>query len=129
MAVRELSELLGTMNPVLKPEPYVFTCGVRPPDCPVVVSVTEDEGLTAIVAQTDADRLGLSYEFVAAMITLQVHSELQAVGLTAAVATALAAESISCNVVAGFYHDHLFVGWDDRERALATLLKLSQASS
>jgi len=40
---------------------------------------------------------------------LTVHSDLQAVGLTASFARALADEGIACNVVAGARHDHLFV--------------------
>lgn len=125
MAITDLSVLLATMDPLLHGEPYVYTTGARLPDCPVVVTVAEDEGLTAVVRRPDADRLGLAYDYVAAMITLRVHSALEAVGLTAAVATALAGEQISCNVVAGFHHDHLFVAWDDRERALGVLRRLA----
>ena len=125
MAARDLDELLRSMRPVLRPDAYVFTVGPQLPACPVMVSVTEDGGLTAVVTQSDADQLELEYEYVAAMITLQVNSDLAAVGLTAAVATALANEQISCNVVAGYFHDHLFVSWDDRDRALITLGRLS----
>ncbi len=126
MAVSDLTQLLASMDPVLRAEPYVFTTGDRLPECPVVVCVVEDEGITAVVSQADADRLGLAYEFVAAMITLRVFSDLQAVGLTAAVASGLAEDAISCNVVAGFHHDHFFVGWDDRDRALEILRGLAQ---
>ena len=62
-----------------------------------------------------------------ARITLTVHSALEGVGLTAAVAGALAQAGIACNVVAGYHHDHLFVPWDRREEALAILQRLSQS--
>ncbi len=73
------------------------------------MTVREAEGVTVVLEQAEADRLRLDYDGVLAMVTLQVHSSLDAVGLTAAVATELTAHGISCNVVAGFFHDHLFV--------------------
>jgi hypothetical protein len=85
----------------------------------------EVEGITLIVRKETADRLNLPYAFVAARITLGVHSSLAAVGLTAAVATALAKEGISCNMVAAYYHDHVFVESKDLARALIVLTKLS----
>ena len=62
-----------------------------------------------------------------ARISLTVQSDLAAVGLTAAFARALAAEGISCNVIAGVHHDHLLVPWDRRDDAMATLRRLSDA--
>jgi hypothetical protein len=90
-------------------------------------TVREDEGLTLVVHRDDADRAGLSYDFLAARITLLVHSDLAAVGLTAAVSTALTGAGISCNVLAGYHHDHLFVAEDDAERALSVLEDLTRA--
>ncbi|MFD9126267.1 ACT domain-containing protein [Kitasatospora sp. NPDC059571] len=126
-AERDLATLLAGLHPVLNPGRYVYCtlpgkvpAGLRP-----VVTVAEAEGVTFVVAQEEADSLGLPYAYVAAWITLQVHSALEAVGLTAAVATALAGHGISCNVVAGFHHDHLFVGADDADRAMAALRELS----
>jgi hypothetical protein len=84
-------------------------------------TVVEDEGTTFVVERHVADGLGLGYDFVAAWITLRVHSALEAVGLTAAVAGALAGAGISCNVLAGFHHDHLLVPVDRVEDALAVL--------
>jgi hypothetical protein len=112
------------MRPELHPGEYVFVTtgqgpvplGVRP-----VVSVAEDEGMTLVLGRGDADRLGLSYGYVAGWITLRVHSSLDAVGLTAAVASELARAGLSCNVVAGFYHDHLFVPRESAARAVALL--------
>jgi len=69
--------------------------------------------------------LAPSAELMAAWITLNVHSALEAVGLTAAFASALGKAGISCNVIAGYYHDHLFVGQADAERAMHVLRDLA----
>lgn len=123
--VRDLATLLASMEPRLAPEAFVFTTGLAEPPCPAVVTVREAEGLTAVLTRADADREGLAYEYVAARVTLTVHSALEAVGLTAAVAAALADAGISCNVVAGFFHDHLFVPWDQRDRAVDVLREVA----
>ena len=78
-----------------------------------------------ILERQQAERLGLGFDYVAAWITLTVHSALDAVGLTAAFASALGDAGISCNVVAGYYHDHLFVGRADAQRAMGVLHKLA----
>ena len=88
-------------------------------------SVVEPEGLSLVVCQEDADRLGLRYDFVARWIMLTVHSSLSAVGLTAAVSAALAEVGISCNVIAGRHHDHLLVPAARADDALATLARLT----
>ena len=88
----------------------------------------EAEGLTLVLPRETADAHGLSYDYVAAWITLQVHSSLAAVGLTASFSAALAQAGISCNVVAGFHHDHLFVPSERAERALSTLRALAASS-
>jgi uncharacterized protein len=106
----DLGRLLATMRPLLRRGEYVFATaedvleGVEP-----VVTVREAEGVTLVLDRAQADAEGLGYDFVAAMVTLQVHSALDAVGLTAAVAQELTEHGISCNVVAGYFHDHLFV--------------------
>ena len=87
--------------------------------------IREKEGVSVVVAQGYADALQLPYEFVASWITIDVHSSLSAVGLTAVISNALTQHSISCNVVAGFYHDHLFVSRTDCDRAVAILHSLS----
>ncbi|MFE7560102.1 ACT domain-containing protein [Kitasatospora sp. NPDC057500] len=124
---RDLAKLLRDLHPLLNPGRYVYCtlptkvpAGLRP-----VATVAEPEGVTVVVAQEEADALGLRYEYVAAWITLRIHSALEAVGLTAAVATRLAEEGISCNVVAGFHHDHLFVAADDADLAVRALEDLS----
>ncbi|MFF8378107.1 ACT domain-containing protein [Streptomyces sp. NPDC015661] len=130
-AERDLTKLLAGMRPELDPGRYVFTTvdGPAPAGVAPVVTVTETEGLTLVVRQEEADAAGLAYDYVAGRITLRVHSALDAVGLTAAVATELAAAGMSCNVVAGFHHDHLFVEHDRAGEALALLGALSERSA
>jgi hypothetical protein len=123
-----LTTLIRTMSPQLNPGEYVFCTladaahleGSAP-----LGSFREREGLTVILERGEADRLGLSYDYSAAWITLEVHSSLSAVGLTATFAGALAQAGVSCNVVAGYFHDHLFVASKDAERALSTLRALA----
>jgi hypothetical protein len=84
----------------------------------------EKEGLTVIVLKANADVLGIAYQGVFQCITLNVHSSLEAVGLTAAVSSALANQGISANVVAAYYHDHIFVPIAKANQALSCLLQL-----
>jgi len=113
---RDLSRLLQNLKPKLCPERYTFTEAAEPILLAGVFAlVREDEGLTAI----QADPRGAW-----AKISLQVHSSLEAVGLTGVLTTRLAELGISANVVAGLNHDHLFVPWDRREEALACLQAL-----
>ncbi|MDH6115771.1 ACT domain-containing protein [Kitasatospora sp. GAS204B] len=127
----DLQKLLADMRPVLNPGRFVFcTFGGRvPTGLRPVVTVAEAEGMTAVVEQQEADALGLPYDFVAAWITLRIHSALAAVGLTAAVAGRLTEHGISCNVVAGFHHDHLFVPAGEAERAVDALRRLAAESA
>lgn len=132
----DLAQLLASMDPVTDRVAYVF-CSVPGPAWPpavpagvtAVATVLEDEGTTLIVARDQALAAGLDHDpgFVAARITLRVHSALDAVGLTAEVAGALAEAGISANVVAGRHHDHLFVPWDRTDSALAVLDDLGAA--
>lgn len=123
-----LSRLLASLSPRLNPGRFVF-CSVPQPTVVQVAaalgSFRDAEGTTLILTREEAERLGLTYDYLAAWITLEVHSSLAAVGLTAAFAKALAGEGISCNVIAGFHHDHLFVAEADAERALARLQRLA----
>ena len=124
-----LRRLLATMRPVLNPGEYVFCTSTAAASIPmehVLGSFREPEGLTLIVAREAADQWGLPYGHVMAWLTLTVHSSLAAVGLTAAVAAALTQANISCNVVAAYYHDHLFVSHTDAEPALNVLRALSE---
>lgn len=123
-----LNTLLANLDPILNEGQYIFATvpdTIAIPRAITVGEFKEREGTTVIVARADADRLALAYDYVAAWITLTVHSSLAAVGLTAAFSAALARQGISCNVVAGYYHDHLFVAYEDREEALTVLRELS----
>ncbi|MFJ8649973.1 ACT domain-containing protein [Streptomyces sp. NPDC093546] len=126
---RDLTRLLAALRPELHPGRYVF-CTVDgpavPPGLHPVVTVAESEGLTVVVREEEADAASLPYDYVAGWITLRVHSALDAVGLTAAVAGALADAGLSCNVVAGYHHDHLFVEHAHAQRALTTLRLLAE---
>lgn len=85
----------------------------------------EKEGWTFVLPKAEAIRLALPFDFVMSWITLNVHSSLAAVGLTAAFSDALGRSDISCNVIAGFYHDHIFVGQANAKRALQVLRQLA----
>jgi hypothetical protein len=109
--VRDLDQMLAQMRPRRRRGRYVFTtvtggppAGVRP-----IMTFTEDEGLTLVLGQDEADAAGLAYGPVTEWITLTVHSALDGVGLTAAVSGTLADAGIGCNMVAAAHHDHLFV--------------------
>ena len=127
----DLPRLLAAMRPVRQPGEYVY-CAVGP-EVPVPAEALgwfrEPEGRTLILPRAVADAHGLAYDYVAAWLTLTVHSALAAVGLTAAVAGALARENISCNVVAADYHDHLFVVRADAERAMEALQSVSEQAN
>ncbi len=128
--VSDLAVLLRTLRPVRNPGNYVYTQAPVPNTLEVgdiVASVREPEGLSLIVEESVAARHGLRPQWRCAWITLHVWSDLQAVGLTAAFATALGEAGISCNVVAGLHHDHVFVPLPQADRAMATLLDLQAA--
>ncbi len=124
-----LGELLASLEPVLQAGVYVYCIvphGANLSGLSPVATVSEAEGLTLILPEEQALEAGLSVLFRAAWITLTVHSDLQAVGLTAAFATALGQAGIGCNVVAGAYHDHIFVPVEHGQPALAVLKGLQQ---
>jgi hypothetical protein len=127
----DLQKLLSGMRPELNPGRYVFTTveGRVPSGVTPVVTVAEREGLTVVAHQEEADAAGLAYDYVSGWITLRIHSALDAVGLTAAVSKELAAAGLSCNVVAGFHHDHLFVPYENADEAVAVLEALARRSS
>lgn len=127
----DLQKLLSGMRPQLNPGRYVFTTvdGGIPPGVTPVVTVTEQEGMTLVVRLEDADAAGLAYEYVAGWVTLRIYSALAAVGLTAAMAKELADVGLSCNIVAGFHHDHLFVPYERASQAVAVLEDLARRSA
>ena len=109
-----LNKLLTSMKPRLLHEDYVF-CTVPNgkygdyPDLSPLASFIEAEGLTLVVTRENADSFRLKYEAVFKCITLTVHSSLEAVGLTAAVSAKLSENQISANIIAAYYHDHVFI--------------------
>jgi hypothetical protein len=114
--VSDLAGMLAGMAPALDGRRWAFVMVEDAARAEAFALIREDEGTTAILPADGGDF---------ARITLTVHSALDAVGLTAAVAGALAGHGIACNVVAGFHHDHLFVPWRRREEALEVLQRLS----
>ena len=125
-----LQQLLKTMSPVLSQQEYVFVTFENADNANFarlepVATVVEEEGLTMVVAKDLADANSLQYTGVFRRITLEVHSSLEAVGLTAAFSNKLAHHGISANVIAGYFHDHIFVQRESSEKAMAALGELS----
>jgi hypothetical protein len=125
---KDLNKLLKTIKPKHNIGDYVF-CTIRDLSkinfSDIISIFKEQDGVTIIIKKELADTLKLDYLFIASWITLTVHSSLEAVGLTAAFSKALSDEGISCNVVAAFYHDHIFVNKRDTEKAMNILNRLS----
>jgi uncharacterized protein len=125
----DLEKLLRGMKPELNAGEYVF-CKVddfqQAAALNPVCVFQEREAVTVILSKQQADEAMLPYSVICAWITLTVHSSLEAVGLTAAVSKALANANVSCNVVAAYYHDHVFVPAQDAKRAMDILLELTK---
>jgi hypothetical protein len=121
---RDLDRLLATLDPVRRPGEYVFVTTTDDVVLASLATVHEDEGMSHVVERAVADERGLAYDLVCAWLTMRVHSALDAVGMTAAMSAALTAAGISCNVVAGYHHDHLLVPADRADDALAALRAL-----
>jgi hypothetical protein len=121
---KNLEQLLKSMKPEHNSGDYVF-CKVENLENvnlnEVEMFFREKEAITLILKKEIADILKLEYSVIMAWITLTVHSSLEAVGLTAAFSKALSEKEISCNVVAAFYHDHIFVNKKDIEKAMEIL--------
>lgn len=128
--VRGAREMVAGMTPDLKPGAYVF-CAAGDRDWAALEPLAmfrEAEGVSLILERGAARAAGFPVEAPMALITLNVYSALDGVGLTAAVATALARAGIACNMVAALNHDHVFVPIERAQEALAMLLAL-QASA
>jgi len=131
--ITELQELLAGLSPRLEPGEYLFCTlagsVVPPAHLQALATIREPEGLSLVIEQDQARRVELPASGPFRLIRLHVHSSLEAVGLTAAVSTALAAAGISANVIAGYHHDHLLVPADRAEAALQALQHLSGKAS
>ena len=125
---KNLEKLLGSMSPVLVKGEYVF-CTLKNSkygdyaDARPIASFEEAEGLTLVLPKEAADRFDLSYDGIFRCITLGVHSSLEAVGLTAAVAGKLADHGIAANMIAAYFHDHVFVQANLAEQVIGLLLE------
>jgi len=129
-----LEKLLATLSPRAMTGEYVFATfsgavyGDHAELTPVAMMV-EAEGLTLVIPRGSADEHRIGYDATFCGITLEVHSSLEAVGLTAAFASGLTAHGISANVIAGFYHDHIFVQAHCKEAAMAVLSGIADEAS
>lgn len=125
-----LSTLLASMEPTLHPETFVFVTLTHdfslPPGIYIQMLFQESEGPTIITTMESARKHGLTFTFPSRMITLSVHSSLEAVGFMAAITARLAKENIGVNPVSGYHHDHLFVPLQTGENCLRMLKTMSE---
>ena len=125
----DLQALIGSMSPALLPGVHVFV--TVPPDAPLPTGINpvmvfgEREGNTLIIFEEEAKAAGLSFTFRSRMITLNVHSSLDAIGFLSVITTRLAAAGMGVNPVSAYFHDHLFVPADRAEEAMAILQALA----
>lgn len=124
----DLGRLLASLDPVLDPREFGYATVARgtvlPPGFRPLGTFEEDEGLTLIAPLADLVAARIANAGGWARITMMVHSSLEAVGMTAAMATALTRVGISANVVAAYHHDHVFVPWDRRDEAVVVMRAL-----
>ncbi|EGR4165693.1 ACT domain-containing protein [Vibrio cholerae] len=129
--IKSLELLLQSMSPELMAGDYVF-CTVNGAlsdylSLEPIATFREPEGLTLVLEAEKTQQAGIESSVLFSLITLTVHSSLEAVGLTAAFATKLAEHGISANVIAGYYHDHIFVQKEKAQQALQALGEFAQA--
>ena len=131
--IKDLDILLSNIEPVLDERNFVF-CSFPTIDWKIMYELNpigifhEKEGVTFILEQQDAVNKKIHYQSVYRLITLNVHSSLDAVGLTAAFSAKLAEKNISTNVVTAYYHDHIFVPEEKAELALNAILELQKGA-
>jgi hypothetical protein len=124
---KDLSNLLKGMSPKLNEGKYVFAFIQELSEinlADVLCIFKEGEGITIVIEKNKADELKLKYDFVAAWITLEIHSSLEAIGFTAAFSDLLTKNNIGCNVVAAYHHDHIFVDHKNASAAIKALKEL-----
>ena len=127
----DLQRLLAGLSPELAARPRAIrsqpTDEVIPADA--IMLFREQEGTTIVVAVDDVSVADTQDKALWAQITLRIHSSLEAVGMLAAIASALAARDIPCNAVSAYYHDHLFVPWARRDDTLSALRAITGESA
>ncbi len=125
-----LPSLLASMSPELRDDTFVFVT-IKPeatvPNIGAVMTFQESEGTTLIAPLDRVKTANLPYEFPCRMITLNIHSSLEAVGFLAVITTHLATLNVGVNPVSGFYHDHLFIPEDRAEDVMTALVELAQS--
>ena len=122
----DLTVLLSGLDARVREGEFVFATTEL--DLPAEARIVEREGTTLVLRRADAEAAGVGFEAVFAWITLEVHSSLEAVGLTAAGSSALADAGIPCNMLAGYYHDHLLVPSERAAEALELLRTLASGA-
>ena len=129
----DLKVLLTNMDPILQQDEFVY-CSVSSDEfsklrSPPIGWFHESEGITVIIKKETAEHEELDYEFPSRMITLNVHSNLSAVGFLAAITETLATHGISVNAISAYYHDHIFVPTERAEEVMRLLSELANDSA
>jgi hypothetical protein len=118
---RDLMKVVAALRVRRRPGTYVYVSVTDPDAIEAAAMIEEAEGTTFVVTRDVAARERLPWSFAAAWLTIEVHTALDAVGVTALLATALADAGISCNVLAGYHHDHLLVPLERADDAIAVI--------
>lgn len=123
VGINNLNELLKSMNPELSEDKFVFCTTKKDLDLKIIPKMIfhEKEGATFIIRKEEADKYNLKYDGIWSLITLTVHSDLNAIGFLAKITEKLAKHGISVNPVSAYYHDHLFVPFDKSKEAIKVL--------
>jgi len=128
---KELSYLLKNMKPTHVPGSYIFASvsenTLKKLGSTPLLVFREDEGITVIVSKEIAQEFSLSLGSIWGLITMTVHSDLEAVGFLAKITSVLAEAGITANTVSAYYHDHIFVPLERVEESLSLLKNLSNS--
>ncbi|PZR44910.1 ACT domain-containing protein [Paraburkholderia fungorum] len=131
LSEKDLATLCATIEPEMAEPVYVY-CSfpdfTLPEGLSTLFTFREVEGLTAVLDLHDAVQYALPYTFKARLITLKVHSSLEAVGFLAVVSAHLAKAGIPCNAIAGYHHDHILVPVDRADEAFSVLKGIREAN-
>ena len=120
----DLEKLIANMEPIFNEGDYVFASVIHLDAIPRIIKIYEIKemvGITVVLSKKETDRPEISYEFIAAQITLNIYSSLDAIGLIASVSEGLRGNDISGNVIAIYYHDHIFENEKDKTKAINAL--------